>query len=862
MIGESFLHYKVTGKLGEGGMGMVYLAEDTKLKREVALKFLPHYISANAEEHDRFKVEAQAAAALNHPNITQTYAIEESDKQIFIVMEYVRGKELKEIIQSNTLGIDEKNRITLQICEALKLAHEKGIIHRDIKSGNIMIDEGGNVKIMDFGLAKIPGSVQITKPGTTIGTTAYMSPEQITGESADKCSDIWSFGVLMYELYSGRLPFSGVYEQAMMYSILEEQPEPASEIAPDIPEHMVHVINRCLQKDRTKRYSSFGDIITELTKPDHQTIPDKIRTGNKRKRSKLTYVLLSLPAVILVLLLTYPPSLESIGSWLGFRKGTSAQHILILPLKNIGGSAKNQALCDGLMETLSSKVTELEQYQGNLWVVPASEVQRYNIYSPGEANKAFGVNLAVTGSLQMLQGVARLTLNLVDAKKMVQLNSTVIDVSSNNLALLQNSSVNKLLEMLNIELNPYVAETIQKGGTTVPGAFEYYLQGIAYLRRYEDESNVDNAIQLFKEAINADSSYALAYAALGEGYWRKFEAGKDSRYVPLARKSCEQALAISDGLVRVKVTMGLINLGTGEYKEAVSDFKSALDIDPKDAPAYCGLAKTYEVLDQLKKGGNTYLDKAEDTYKEAIRLKPDYWAGYNDLGVFYFRHSRYPEAVEQFKQVVHLTPDNYQGYSNLGGIYYMMEKWEQAREMFKHSLALKNNYFAASNLGTLNFILGNYAEASKMYETALKLNQNDYSVWGNLAISYYWTPGKRDKARQTYEKAIEVAEDHLKVNPKDYQAISSLAAFYADVDKKNQSLPLIKRSIKLGGDDPEIQFRTGTTYEKLGNRDEALHWIGKAIENGYSVSEIVNQPELKKLIADPRFQKMINKDNE
>ncbi len=236
MLGESFLHYKIAGKLGEGGMGMVYLADDSKLKRRVALKFLPGYISHSTEERERFKVEAQAAAALNHPNITQIYAIEESGDQIFIVMEYVQGKELKEAIQSQNLTIDEKIRITLQICNALKLAHDKGIIHRDIKSTNIMLDESGNVKIMDFGLAKILGSAQITSPGTTVGTMAYMSPEQITGEPADRCSDIWSFGVLLYELFTGKMPFTGVYEQAQMYSILEEDPEPASEIFPEIPE--------------------------------------------------------------------------------------------------------------------------------------------------------------------------------------------------------------------------------------------------------------------------------------------------------------------------------------------------------------------------------------------------------------------------------------------------------------------------------------------------------------------------------------------------------------------------------------------------------------------------------------------------
>ena len=235
MIGKTILHYRIIEKLGEGGMGVVYKAEDSKLKREVAIKFLPHHISANKEERQRFEIEAQAAAALNHPNIATIHAIEEYDNQVFIVMEYLEGSELKEKVSKGRLSLDESLDIMEQIAKGLQAAHQKGITHRDIKSSNIMITQTGTVKVMDFGLAKVRGTSQITKFGTTLGTTAYMSPEQSRGEHVDHRTDIWSLGVIMYEMLAGQMPFKGDFEQAVIYSILNEDPESIVSIKDGIP---------------------------------------------------------------------------------------------------------------------------------------------------------------------------------------------------------------------------------------------------------------------------------------------------------------------------------------------------------------------------------------------------------------------------------------------------------------------------------------------------------------------------------------------------------------------------------------------------------------------------------------------------
>ncbi len=249
MTGENILHYKIIEKLGEGGMGVVYKAEDAKLKREVAIKFLPHHVLTNAEEKQRFQIEAQAAAALNHPNITTIYSIEESNNDIFIVMEYIDGVELKEKINKAILPIDESIKIIEQIGEGLKAAHQKGITHRDIKSSNVMITQSGQIKIMDFGLAKVKGVSHITKMGTTLGTTAYMSPEQARGEHVDKRTDIWSLGVIAFELLTGKLPHAGEFEQAIIYSILNEEPKSPASIRKDVPLKLEQITMKMLKQE-------------------------------------------------------------------------------------------------------------------------------------------------------------------------------------------------------------------------------------------------------------------------------------------------------------------------------------------------------------------------------------------------------------------------------------------------------------------------------------------------------------------------------------------------------------------------------------------------------------------------------------
>ena len=858
MIGRAISHYKILDKLGEGGMGVVYKAEDTKLKRTVALKFLLFELTRDEKAKKRFIREAQAASSLDHNNICTIYEIDESENgQLFIAMAYYEGETLKDKIAHGPLELEEAIKIAGQVTEGLSKAHQRDIVHRDIKPANIIVTTDGVVKIVDFGLAKLAGQPHLTTASMIMGTANYMSPEQVQGSKVDHPADIWSLGVVLYEMVTGRVPFRGDYEQGLVYSILNENPEPITEANSSIPLEFEKIVNRCLLKDAKERYQNAADLQADLKHVKRNMSSEKTAVHNATTAAwypfpqLLRKIAAPLGGVILILLLllSLPSARQTVKKWLGFEAIPAEKHLAVLPFTNVGGDPSNQAFCDGLVETLTSKLTQLEQFQGSLWVVPASEVRRQRIESPSEARRAFGVNLVVSGSVQRIGDRFHLTLNLVDAKTVRQLNSSVISHQMTNISVLQHETVIKMAEMLNLELHTQTRRLLTAGGTSVPGAYEFYLQGRGYLQRFEKVENLDTAIDLFNRAIEQDSVYALAYAGLGEAHWRKYEASKDVQWVKHAISYCDRALKLSDPMSPVHVTLGLIHHGTGHSEEALQDFQQALELDPANTDAYREMARAYEALGKL--------EQAEMTYEKAIQLRPSYWANYNVLGVFYYRQGRYEDASKQFQRVVALTPDNTRGYNNLGACFFLLQRWGEARQTFERSLAIKSSYSAYSNLATLYFYEARYADAAQLYETALKISDNDYTVWGNLAASYYWTPDERDKAQAKYQKAAYLAEQRLEVNPLDPDVLSNLAGYYGRMGNRSKTLSLLKQLLALKPSNLEVIFRIADIYEQLGERELALKWIATALEKGYSLAEIDHYPGMRELRADSHFKLLL-----
>jgi len=856
-LGKTVSHYHLLLKLGEGRMGAVYKAEDTKLKRTVALKFLRTEVLGSEEQKTRFVNEARLGAALDHTNICVVHEIVEFEGHTFIAMAHIDGQNLKDKIASGPLEVDEVINLALQVAQGLKEAHEQRIIHRDIKSANIMVSSKGQVKITDFGLAKLTGRTQITKKGTIMGTVAYMSPEQACGKAIDIRTDIWSLGVVLYEMLTGQLPFAGEHEQAVIYSILNVEPEPLTKTCPGVPKELERVVNKALAKSPDKRYQTVSELqddlkqLTPAKTPAPATISSTVAVHLKRCRQHARPLAVVIAALLLLLIPIGWPTLQQ---WLGFERIPWEKHLLVLPITNVGGNATHQAFCDGLVETLTSKLTQLQQFQGSLWVVPAADVRESRIASAGAALQWFGVHLVVAGSMQRLGDGFRLTLNLVDTKTLRQLRSEVITDRMTNITALQDGIVLKLAEMLALEMQPESRGVLTAGHTTVPGAYEFYLQGRGYLQEYvqdrqKTEKLINTAISLFERAIDQDSRYALAYAGLGEAYWRKYRATKDTQWIEHAVRNCEHAVELNDLLAPVHVALGMVQRGTGRYEEAIMEFQLALKLNPLSAEGYRELAEAYRVRGRLP--------EAELTYQKAIELKPDYWAGYNKLGVFYFQQGRYEEAAAQFRHVIEMKPLNPKGYRNLGGIYFFLERMEDAEEMFQRSLEIEPDYRTFSNLATIYFNRERYTDAARMFEKALELEDHDYRIWGYLASACYWTPDERDRAWIIYQRGITMAEEQMKVNPRDPELQSNLALYCAMVGEQNKARTYLQQTADLESNILEVIFRMGNTYEILGEREQALQWIEKALENGYSLSEVKRIPGLRDLREDQRFQLML-----
>ena len=851
-------HYRIINLIGSGGMGEVYLAEDTKLNRQVAIKFLAAHLSSNTDYKIRFIREAQAAAALNHPHIIHIHEVSEYQDRPFFVMELIEGKSLREIIKDDKLNFEGIIKLFIRICDGLIQAHKAGIIHRDIKTSNILVDSDRRPRILDFGLAIVESSDKITKSGITMGTIAYMSPEQTDGIRIDNRSDIFSLGIVLYEIITLQHPFKKDNIPATIKAIQEHNPEPLAKFKSDAPEGLQQIVNKALDKDRETRYQNIEDMQVDLKRILREMGVDSNSSKIsqlKKSYTKQILVIIGLAFVMLIIssLIINPILLQKVKVWVGIDEPVpKAKHLVVLPLINLGNFENNQTFCDGLMEIFTSKLTQLEQFQGSLWVIPASEVRKRDISSAKEARKTFGANLAVTGSVQRYDENIRVTLNLVDTQTERQIRSSIMDYPILNVKALQDSTVLCLARMLEVELLPDEQELIFAGGTTDPDAYEYYIQGLGHLQKYHvlpDLPNVDTAITLFSKAINADTTYALAYAGLGEAFRTKYLITGEPEWIEEAKYNCLYAIEMNDKFAQVHIALGKVYYGIGENKLALVEFNKAIAIEPNNYSAHRSLARTYIRLNNDK--------EAEKELNILVELKPNYWRSHYSLGTYYYRTDRNEDAIGVLRKVENLLPEDYQANNNVGGLYYALNRWDDAKKSWSKSLKIMPNYAAYSNLGSLFSLERNYLEAIVMYDSALMLDDKDYRVWGNIAAAYGWL-NNRKKADEYYHKAIEYANVKKSVNPNNPEIIIELAQYYTSINMNDSTMSLLHSVLDTEPEDLNIIFRIGLVFEQLNKRDSALIYIIKALNKGYSLNEVNSLPELDKLREDVKYIDFVN----
>jgi serine/threonine protein kinase/tetratricopeptide (TPR) repeat protein len=852
--------YEILARLGSGGMGDVYRAHDAKLDREVAIKVLPPHFAHDPDLLMRFRREAHVLASLNHPNIVTIYDIGQDRRTVYIAMELVDGKALDGVLAAGPMPMHDVLDVAAQIGAGLSVAHKSRIVHRDLKPKNVMIRKDGLAKILDFGLSKLapsspPSSTDrtaaATEPGIILGTIDYMSPEQAGGLPADFRSDQFSFGSLLYEMATGKRPFHRATASQTLAAIIEDEPKPVASINPRIPAALETIVHRCMAKKPERRYASTEELARALKEvrdssatEDGRSLPSIARTYLQRLPLWLE-IAFAVGLVIAGISIVRPSLPQKVRAWSESLFPITEKQLVVLPFTNVGNDPQNQGFCDGLVEILSSKLSQLELFQRTLRVVPSTDVLREGIVSVREARQTFGATLAITGSVQRTENRVRLTINLVDPQTLLQLKSKTIDTEAHDISVLQDGVVLEVAELLGVNLSSQAKQVLAIGGTTVPSAYEFYTQGRGYLQRYEVAQNIDTAISLFKLALGQDRRYALAEAGLGEAYWRKYEQTKDGQWAEEARKSAAAAIGLNDKLAQVYVTLGMIHTGTGRYEEASQNLQKALALDPINADAYRELAKTYQQMGRVK--------DAESTYMNAIAVRPGYWGTHNELGGFYFHLGRYIEAEKQFRTVVELTPDNSRGYKNLGVIAYSQKRYEEAAKMYEKSVAIKPSDGAYANLGTVYYTLGQYEEAARYYEKAIQMNGRDSMQWHNLAAAYQWS-NEPQKARDAFQRTAELAEEQRRVNPRDPDLLMRLADAYSYLNQPLRARELLQQGLALAPDDVPNMFQASAIYEQLGDRKLALQWIAKAIKGGLSRDLIEKEPTLAQLRLDPRFQ--------
>ncbi len=849
--------FKIVRLLGSGGMGDVYEALDLELSEAIALKMIRPEIAGNELIISRFKKEVHLARKVTGPNVCRIheFLVGKSDGKgqpdTVLTMELLHGVTLADKLKAGPLTWREARAITFDICAGLTTIHNAGIIHRDLKARNIMLaDRGGTQRavLMDFGLAHevyspdAEAETGLTMPGMILGTPEYMAPEQFEGKAVSPATDLYAVGIVLYEMLTGKHPFAST--NALGTAVLRgKRPRPVSSFKQGVPHRWDSVIARCLEYEAARRYQSADELAEAIRQGNFRSLI------HKENQSKLIATV-ACAAIVLLSTLYIPAFRERLQ---GVVFASHEKHIAVLPFDVNGNDPASEALSDGLMDSLSGKLSNLKSVNHSLWVVPASEIRNKKVSDASTAWKEFGATIVLKGSMKRSDGTIRLAFALIDSKNMREIGSADVESNSGNLMGLEDEAVTKISRLINVTNAPdLVAGTAQM---PPPAVFEKYIEAIGYMGRHDKPGNLDRAIANFNSVISVDKTFTLGYAQMAEAYRLKYQLDKDPKWLSIASDVCAKASGTAGQSPALLVTLAKIHESTAQRDLALQELKQALDLDPTNADAIQAIADEYVHLRRYT--------EAEATYKKAIALRPDFWDGYEELANFYDTHGRHADAIPVYLHAIQITPDNGELYLNLGGAYIGSgnpKLFPDAERALKKSIELNPQYAAYANLSYLYTIQHRYPEAATAAAKALDLNKNDYQAWSALVTAYEWL-GQESKAAEARTQMLALVEQGIKLNPTDGEAQSTLASLTARMGSKEKTMQVIRTALALGPDDPVVLASVADAYEVLGDRKHAIVYTRRALQKGFSLADVSAEPNLQAVIKDPTFGALHNQPN-
>jgi TolB-like protein/predicted Ser/Thr protein kinase len=723
MVGETISHYRILSKLGEGGMGIIYKAEDLKLARRVALKFLPPAVGER--EKTRLVHEAQAIAQLDHPNICTVFEVDDTGDSPFIAMAYIEGKTLKERLEKGPLPIPEVLEYAQQIARGLQAAHRKHVTHRDIKSSNIMVTPEGQIKVMDFGLAKQSGRTQLTRDGSTLGTVAYMSPEQARGEEVDQRTDLWSFGVVLYELLTGRLPFQSEYETAVVYSILNDTPAPIGKYDPEVPPELEALVLRLLQKRKEDRYQSADEVLLEL-----EGISGSARRGFRLRKLFIGRRRLLYAAALFALLLMA----AAVCIWKGMLKPPGIESVAVLPLENLSGNSDQEYLVEGIHDAL---ITDLAKLGGLKKVISRQSVMRFKGKNTptNEIARQLGVDALVTGAVVRAGNSIRVTTQLVNPFTESSLWAESYERELRDVLSLQNEIVSAIAAQLQLRLSPEKVGRVPDARPINPEIYEAYLRGMYWLHRGTPEGT-KKGIAFLQEAVDKDPGDARAYAGLSLGYMTVAH-GPDppTDALAFARAASERAIRLDSTLDMPYVASGFLKAYHDyDWDAAMRLMNRAISINPQLAIAYYHLSWFHVILGRM--------DEALVEHKRAKELDPLLPLHTAWLGDIYRRLGRFDEAIAECRRAIDIDPNSPIGHMILGRVFTEQHQYAEAfKELEKAGQVAPAHRFA---IGIAYAAAGRLDDARRVLAELEQLEITPW--WARQRAELHMALGERDDA--------------------------------------------------------------------------------------------------------------------